>query len=181
MTQLRKNKFYLGRFHGKTEPDNSKSEAQIQRKVFMRRKLKFIKKSNDIIPIRLFGYEVPIEDKGHSSKRVDFMGYDKKRNLYIIELKRSKSTESMTEIIEQVNEYEVIVRDIKRFIESEFHDEFLYEIKFTNIKKMILAPYYFYKPKKQQLNDLSIYYCRFRTSDIGNEKSQKDVPIHLVH
>lgn len=173
---LRTKDFKLGCLHGKLQADNKRSEAQIQRTVFLSQRIRVWRKRDFASVIRIFAYEVPLEN--HMRGRcIDLVGYDDAHNLYIIELKKKESTEQIEKVIEQINNYAETIKLIQPHIEKEFEETFFFPIKFSDTKKMILAPREFYTGQKRLLTDGTIDYGYFRDRDI-NEKDPKDI-IHV--
>lgn len=154
---LRTKDFRLGCFHGKPVAEKHDSEAHIQRVLFLNKGLLIVRSKTNISEINLFGYEIPLEQGSSRGKCVDLMGYDQKHNLYLIELKKGKTSEKMPKIIEQINAYAVSLREILLCIEVEFEKAFFLPIKFHSIKKVVLAPREFYtKERKRELTDASV-------------------------
>ena len=173
--------FKLGQIHGKLRARKRKSEAHIQRTVFLIRKIKIWRKRNKTTTVRMFGYEVPLQSGKSRGSCVDLMGYDKDRNLYLIELKKKGSGEKIPKIIKQINDYENMVKRILPCIEREFKEEFLFPIKFNKtIRKIILAPREFYSSRKEDLKGESIDFCYFRDKNINKRKSHRMINLSLA-
>ncbi len=129
---LRNKDFKLGCLHGKLQAEDRRSEAHIQRTVFLSQRIKVWRK-RDLAPvIRIFGYEVPLEDF-RAGRCIDLMGYDENHNLYVIELKKKESNEKIEKVIEQINDYVDSIERILPHIEKEFKEAFFFPIKFTSI------------------------------------------------
>lgn len=183
--ELRKGDFRLGRVHGKLQAEKPRSEAHLQRIVFLSQKLNLILARKTFIQIRLFGYEVPLICKVSRGNCVDLMGYDEKHNLYIIELKDEKAKDRIRKIEEQINNYEKKIRQIVIFIQKDFEKEFYLPVIFNKEKfyKIVLAPKKFYNP--QQLKDINcldnndIIFADFGGRDIFSRKLGKPINIHL--
>jgi hypothetical protein len=180
MIKQRKHNFRLGQLHGKLQAENNKSEAQIQRTVFLSQKLKVFKKRNETILIRIFGYEVPLKDNCTRGQCIDLLGYDKDHNLYLIELKKKESHERIVDIIEQLSGYEAYVKQILPGIEEEFKSEYFFPISFKAVKKIILAPREFYETRKEELIPGSIEYTYFGDKNINKREPGATINIHLV-
>jgi len=177
----RRRGFRLGQLHGKLQAENRRSEAHIQRTVFLSQKVRVWLKRDKVIDIRIFGYEMPLEVGRSRGQCVDLIGYDKEDNLYLIELKKKESGEKIPDIIEQIDRYGKMVKKILPFIEKEFREEFFLPIRFNkSIKKMILAPREFFASRKKQLTDNSVYYCHFRDKDINTRKPGKIINLILA-
>jgi len=174
--------FKLGIIHGKIQPDKEKSEASIQRNLFLHQRIVIKRgKYNECI-VRLFAYEMPLGLK--RDECIDLVGYDKDFNLFLIELKSEESKEHLSEVVQQLNNYEKRVKEIKRSIEKDFKKTFYLHIKFTDIKKAILAPKMFYYGKT--LDDDTIEYLYVKPNDVKKfttnliEKNRFDNPV-VVH
>jgi hypothetical protein len=176
---LRTKDFKLGCLHGRLQAENPTSEAHIQRTIFLSQRIKVWRKINFITIIRIFGYEIPIEDY-RRGRCIDLMGYDKDPNLYIIELKKRNSTDTMNKVIEQINNYADSVQRILPNIEKEYKEVFFFPIKFVSIKKMIIAPREFYKGKGHLLTDKTIDFGYFRDKDICKREPKDMIKVHLV-
>ncbi len=177
---LRKKDYRFGQLHGKLQAGNSASEAQIQRTVFLSQKLKICRKRDEIVLVRIFGYEVPLKQSCSRGQCIDLIGYDKDHNLYLIELKKKESQERIADIIEQLNGYEESIKCILSNIEEEFKREYFLPINFKAIKKIILAPREFYEKKKKELLSGSIEYAYFGDKDINKKEPGEAINIHLV-
>jgi hypothetical protein len=132
-SKLRKCDFKLGSIHGKINPKEESSEAMTQRNVYLSQSIK-IKRSNDDKKnsiIRLFAYEMPL-GLGRDNC-VDLVGYDVKHNLYLIELKKGSSAETLPKVIDQVNGYANKVAKILKYIEEDFEKTFYLKLKFKKI------------------------------------------------
>lgn len=175
---LRTKDFKLGCLHGKLQAYNIRSEAQIQRTVFLSQRIKVWRKRDFAPLIRIFAYEIPLENYMRG-RCVDLMGYDDAHNLYIVELKKKESSERIEKVIEQINDYADIVKIIQPHIEKEFEEAFFFPIKFASIKKMILAPREFYTGKKHLLIDDTIDYGYFRDTDINKREPKEIIGISL--
>ena len=107
--------------------------------------------------------------------------YDKDSNLYLIELKKKEASERIPKIIDQINNYTHMTKQILPCIEKEFKKEFFLPMRFNkSIKKVILAPREFYVSRKKGLKDKSVYFCYFRDRDINTKKPGKIVNLSLV-
>lgn len=177
---LRKQGFRLGRIHGKLQAENDRSEAQIQRTLFLSQKLKVWRKRNDATVVRIFGYEVPLKTGCTRGECIDLIGYDKDYNLYLIELKKQESQERIADIIEQLNGYEDSVKQILPRIEEEFKCEYFIPIGFKAVKKIILAPREFYETRKKELVPGPVEYAYFGDKNINKREPGKTISIHLV-
>ncbi|MFA5118804.1 MAG: hypothetical protein WC695_08155 [Candidatus Omnitrophota bacterium] len=177
---LRKRDFKLGQIHGRLQAENDKSEAQIQRTVFLSQKLKIWRKRNEATTVRIFGYEVPLKTGCTRGECIDLIGYDKDYNLYLIELKKKESQERIPDIIEQLNGYENSIKQILPYIKEEFKNEYFLPINFEAVKKIILAPREFYETRKKDLIPGSIEYAYFGDRDINKRKPGEIINIHLV-
>jgi len=178
---LRTKNFKIGQLHGKLRAANDASEAHIQRTVFLSQKLRLWKKRNEAVVIRIFGYEIPLKTKCTRGECVDLIGYDKNRNLYLIELKKMNSFERMADVIEQINDYADAVKNILPNIEREVEEEYFLPISFIGIRKVILAPREFYDTlRRKEALDKSIDYTYFRDRDITKRKPGETINISLL-
>jgi len=144
-------------------------------------KLRLWKRRNETVIIRIFGYEVPLKTGQTRGECIDLIGYDKAQNLYLIELKKKTSSERMSKVIDQVNDYTDAVKKIVTHIEKEFENEYFLPIRFSGIKRIILAPREFYdRTRKKECVDLKIQYAYFRDTDITKRKPGDIINIHLV-
>ncbi len=116
--------FKIGTFHGKLNPENSCSEAKLRNDLYLIGSLILKINENDIKTIRLIGYEIPLKSGASRVNCIDLLGYDQNHTPYIIELKKSSSNESLLEIIDQINEYEILFKDVKSYIEKEFKTKY---------------------------------------------------------
>ena len=150
--ELRKKDFRLGKIHGKTSPQKKRSEATVQRKLFLGQRITIVRKrdgrSNPVI--RLFAYEVPLVENVSRGRCIDLLGYDRDKNLYIFELKIERSTEKLSKVNSQIKDYANTLIKIKEDIEREFNEEFFFTVEFKEIKKIVVAPCKFYKKKKNK-------------------------------
>ena len=152
--ELREKDFRLGKIHGKTSPQKKRSEATVQRNLFLGQRITIVRKRDGRFNpvVRIFAYEVPLE-KVSRGRCIDLLGYDQDKNLYIFELKIEKSTEKLSKVNRQINDYANKLRKIQKCIEQEFNEEFFFTVKFKEIKKIVVAPCEFYKNKKNKGDD----------------------------
>ncbi len=178
---LRRENFRFGCFHGKPVAEKIESEANIQRVLFLNKQLRIVRSKTNISMINLFGYEIPLEQGNSRGKCVDLMGYDKEYNLFLIELKKDKTSEKMSKIIEQINGYADSVKVIREAIEAEFEKTFFFKIKFSlMIKKVILAPREFYKLRsKKELTDATIEYAFIGKNLVKHKLNGKAIDVHI--
>jgi hypothetical protein len=164
MTRTRTHGFKIGVYHGKTLPEDDKREYKIQRDLFLIGKVKLNFSKENTIKVKIFAYEVPIEEGASRVKCIDLLGYDKDFNIYIFELKRTQG-DPLEKVVNQINDYsKKIIKKLDQ-IESEFKDAFLFQnISFNKacIKKIILAPREYYT---QPVNKTYIKKC-IRENDI---------------
>ncbi len=182
---LRKQDFKLGQIHGRLQAENNKSEAQIQRAVFLSQKINLFVSRGHTIQIRLFGYEIPLQSNASRGRCVDLMGYDEKHNLYLIELKDENSREKTDKIEKQITDYEIMLRQRLIDIQKDFKREFFLPIIFgrKKIYRIILAPKQFFNPHRmkeiKRLRNEDIIYADFGGRDIYGHEPGKPVSIHL--
>lgn len=144
--QLRKKGFRIGVYRTKQNSVEDNREYRIQRDIYQIGKLQLQFSLKDQRDIRIFAYEVPIFTGAKRVECIDLLGYDFKRNLYIIEMKRADNREKLSKVIEQINQYHGVVKEIKEHIAKETREAFLLDDSFifNNVYKMILAPRKYY-------------------------------------
>jgi len=144
----RESNYKIGTFHGTLNPEKGSKEAKLRNALYLIGNLYLPITNNEGIKIRIIGYEIPIENRG---KRIDIIGYDEELNPWIIELKADTSTESIEEIINQVNGYGEILPSLLEGIKEEFFSKFFLKLNLTdNIRKMILAPREFFQKQEKK-------------------------------
>ena len=177
----REGEFKLGQLHGKFLNEENKSEAHIRQTIFLSQRLKLWRAKGETLVIRIFGYEIPLKKDCKRGECVDLMGYDREQNLYLIELKKEKSSEKLGEIATQIDKYKDAVEEIRSAIEKDFEKEFFFHVRFKEIKKIVLAPLKFYqKYQKKDLINKDIIYAYFRDNDIHTHAPKNAISIHLV-
>jgi len=177
----RQREFKLGQLHGKFLKEDNRYEAHIRQTIFLSQRLKLWRAKNEFLPIRIFGYEVPLKTDCTRGECVDIMGHDEEHNLYLIELKKEKSSEKLEDIKSQINCYKEAVEKIRSAIEKDFEKEFFFRVRFKEIKKIVLAPLKFYQRyQKKDLIDKDIIYAYFRDSDIHTHDPKNAINIHLM-
>ena len=165
---MRTKNFKLCCFHGKLNPENLNSEAKLRNDLYLIGSMKLNITKNDIKTIRLIGYEVPLKSGASRVNCIDLLGYDQNYSPYIIELKKSSSTESLSEIINQVNNYETLFNNVKPYIEKEFRKNLHWKtfVFSDSLIKIILVDRDFYgKKENESLKKLKIgdrtFICSF--------------------
>lgn len=162
---MRKENFKLGCFHGKLNPENLNSEAKLRNDLYLIGSLKLNISREIVKNIRLIGYEIPLKSGSPRVNCIDLIGYDQNHTPYIIELKIDSSNESLDEIIEQVNGYEVMFNVVKSHIENEFKSKFHwadFSFNFSPIKIILVhRAYYENKSFKKLKIDERTYICSF--------------------
>jgi hypothetical protein len=78
------------------------------------------------------------------SESIDVVAYDAEHKVYLIEVKRAKSSQKLADAVDQVNKYAEIFRQIKADVEVEFKKQFHFGVVFKSIVKAIVAPRDFY-------------------------------------
>lgn len=149
MATMRSQGFKIGMYHGKTLPDDDRREYKIQRDLFLIGKVKLNFSKNKTTVVRVFAYEVPLQDGVARGECADLLGYDKDFNIYIFELKRGTNQEALQEVINQINGYATTIVKKLPQIEKEFKAAFLLRsrsisFKKSVVKKIILAPREYY-------------------------------------
>ena len=176
MPKPRRSGFRIGTVHGKSNPRKRKSEAQLQRDVFLRGSLALIKsseKSKQEI-VRIVGYEVPLSSAKRSGS-IDLVGYDRHHRLYLIELKRGKSTEKIAQIVAQLQRYDqqfATIRDgFVEELKTAYHFDFVPKDK---VQLMILAPREFWTRQEKNIpvaQHAGIDCTYFRIKDVKTLRS----------
>lgn len=149
--KLRTEEFRLFTMHGVVQPPQN-SEERIRNGLFMAGSLNLVLSNLVSFKIRLVAYEMPLEPDTTSGRRIDLFGYDQEGNPCIIELKNGDATDTIADVINQINMYESMLRPILGHVEKEIKRKlFLDEFKLTRqIKKIVIAPasYYSEEPNK---------------------------------
>lgn len=182
MTNLRTSGFRLGQCRGRIRPKNDKTEAQLQRDVFLLGSAAFECGQQLQLHVRWAAYEVPLF-KASRGKAIDLMGYDSKFNIYLIELKRGNSGEKLEKVVEQINEYGKVFEKIQNKVQEEFNRTFFCNAQFQEIRKVILAPRRYFSKKPEVVPGITLaYFARLRQeheSDLLKRKSP--LSISLLH
>ena len=144
MLKHRKKGFRLGTWHGKI-PDADDREYAIQRALYLYGINLVLPTRKKPIYLRPFAYEMPLY-RSSRSKSVDVVAYDAEHKVYLIEVKRAKSSQRLADAVKQVNDYAETFRQIKADVETEFKEQFHFDIAFKSIVKVIVAPrdYYYH-------------------------------------
>jgi len=153
---LRQSEFKLARVHGKICTEKPSGEAELRNQIFLIGNLKIEYANNEFIPIRLMGYEIPLEEsdlqnpQGPRVECIDLLGYDNECNPVIIELKAENTKEQLDEVIKQIKRYEEKFNLIKENIQNEFRKEtFWSDFKFgSKTYKIILSGRNFFNDQK---------------------------------
>lgn len=152
MANVRTSGFRIGTIHGRLEPQKTGSEAMLQRNLYHRGSLELVRSKTNKTRVRLVAYEVPLK-KGKRTDSVDLIGYDKDKNLYLIELKRGNSSEELRKVVGQVVDYREKFRGIQGDFVRELKDAFFFDFPAkSSVRCLILAPREFYKKKKTELD-----------------------------
>ena len=155
----REKNFKIARFHGKLTPREGSKEAKLRNSLYLIGNLRIPLTQNEVIRIRLIGYEIPIGIRG---RRIDLIGYDTEKNPCIIELKAATSPEKISQIINQIEGYAQQLPLLLSSIENEFNTKFFLNLNLTrNIRRIILAPreYFSKQERNDYLNVKDIFVC----------------------
>jgi len=178
MGKLRNLGFRLGQSHGLLTAQKSHSEAQLQRDVYFLGSAAFELSRERRQIIRWAGYEMPLF-KVSRGQAVDLVGYDSDFNVYLVELKTGKSSEKISEVIQQINEYADIFEKIICSVEAEFNAAFFCDVKFAKIRKVILAPSPFFDQGVPKDGDVAFAsFARLGSKDQG-KLLRRQSPIRL--
>jgi hypothetical protein len=164
MNSIRKSNFKIGCFHGKINPV-SDSEARIRNDIYLTGMVEIEISRKEAIPIRIIGYEIPLEEKASRNQCIDLLGYDHNFKPYIIELKKPKSTEKIDEVTTQIHRYENLFEKTRDNIERETRKKFLWkEFRFSpGLGKIILSSRDFFNriTSVPSFKDSGVFLCSF--------------------
>lgn len=175
----RTGQFRLFTTHGVVRPSKG-SEARIRNDLYMVGAIKLMHSRESHTVVRLIGYEVPLQSGKLRGECIDLFGYDSEHNPYIIELKKESSTEKLQDVINQINDYALILDPLLPKIELEINDKLFlkdFELK-RDIKKIILAPRDYYKSQSSLLyknNKSDILFCYFSGIESVNDLAEKAI------
>ena len=120
---------------------------------------------NETIPIRIIGYEIPLEKNAPRNQCIDLIGYDQNLKPYIIELKKPGNNEKIDKVIAQIDRYGILFEKAKDSIENEIREKFFWEkFSFTpGIGKIILSSRDFFNKisNAPSFKDSGIFICSF--------------------
>lgn len=176
MPESRKSDFKIGTLHGKINATNSNSEYQIQRKFYIKGNNLLLTSKELNVEIRLLGYEIPLFTDTKRGKSIDLLGYDNKFVPYIIELKTAKTRETISDILNQVNDYASLLTNCLPYMEDEIKKKFFWDnfsFSSKDAGKIILIQEEYYENKRKELQENSftktgVYICSFKEKDTKN-------------
>jgi len=174
----RTSNFKLEQIHGRV-PSKSSYEAELRNFIFGTRILRINHSENNKIDIRIIGYEVPIYSRGkRRDECIDLLGYDKQYRPWIIELKQGKATDSLNDVVAQVNRYaEAFDSGIRQAVQKELRDRLLWpEFLFNGkAKRMILAHRIVFSSWNDDSDSFAnVYFCSF--SRVKDESTLMKAP-----
>jgi len=172
-TSSRKEDFKIGCFHGKLFPEDGSIEAKLRNELFLIGMLKMEITRAESKYIRLVAYEMPLQTGKTRGQCIDLLGYDQNKVPWIIELKKSESSEDLNQAIKQIYRYEDLFQRVRNNVEQEIQEKFHWsEFGFSeDTRKIILAHRkYFQDVSPESYKSLGIYCCSF--SDIRANKEQ---------
>ena len=178
MGKMRTEDFKIGCFHGKLVPEDSSIEATLRNELFLIGMLKMEITRAESKDIRLVAYEMPLETGQSRGRCIDLLGYDRNKKPWIIELKKKRSSDSIDQIIKQINDYEDMFQEIRDYVEDEIRKRNHWnEFKFSEgTGKIILAGREFFKNiRLGSCKSLGIYCCSF--SRIQDEMKEEKVAL----
>jgi len=151
-------------------PKDKRSEKAMTRDLYWNKKPLRITQKEQIIEIKLIGYEVPLGAKIDTQSMMDLVGIDEDNYIYVIEAKKSNNGDSVRDVInKQIYQYESLMKECLPFFEQEIRQQKGFEnIAIKGIKKMLLAPVGYFR---KQYRDISIgeisdtMLCCFANSD----------------
>ena len=175
--------FKIEQIHGKI-PYRSSPEARIRNYVFGARSLLINHTKDRKTNIRTIGYEVPIYARGKKRDEcIDLLGYDQIFHPWIIELKIGKSSESLNDVVSQVDRYaRAFEEGIREHVQEEFRERLLWPSFSFNgaVKRMILADRTFYAERTNRPeNSDHIIFCSF--SRYTDEKTLLKSPRPVIN
>ena len=176
MGKMRTKDFKIGCFHGNVFAKARDSEAQLRNELFLIGMLKVKITRKEAIDIRLVAYEMPLETGQKRGRCIDLLGYDQKKKPWIIELKEKRSSESIDQILKQINDYEDMFQAIRKHVKDEIRQKYHWKkFKFSEgTGKIILAGREFFKGiRLDGCKSLGIYCCSF--SRIQDEVKEEKV------
>jgi len=137
----------LGTWHGK-KPDADDREYAIQRALYLYG-INLVLTRKKSIYLRPIAYEMPLY-RSSRSESIDVVAYDAEHKVYLIEVKRAESGQSLADAVNQVNGYAKTFRQIQKYVEAEFKKQFHFGIVFKSIVKVIVAPRKFYRAEDRK-------------------------------
>lgn len=160
---MRKKDYKIGRVHGRVTTKTKKGENEIRNQVFLIGQVMIEEKQGVTLPIRIISYEFPLGSKRDNC--IDLMGYDKKHNPWIFELKKENTKDSIEKMVNQVNCYADKFSNIIHLVAEEISRVYFLE-NFnltTNIRKVILIPREYYNNRSLKLPNANqgILFCTF--------------------
>ena len=164
MGKMRTEDFKIGCFHGKLVPEDSSIEATLRNELFLIGMLKMEITRAESKDIRLVAYEMPLETGQSRGRCIDLLGYDQDKKPWIIELKKKRSSDSIDQIIKQINDYEDMFQEIRDCVENEIRQKYhWHEFNFSEgTGKIILAGREFFGDMSlDSCKSLGIYCCSF--------------------
>lgn len=173
-TSSRRKDFKIGCFHGKLIPESGSIEAALRNELFLIGMLKIEITRTESKNIRLVAYEMPLQIGKARGQCIDLLGYDQNKVPWIIELKKSESSEDLSQAIQQICRYEVLFQKVRNNIEHEIQRKYHWnEFRFSDdTQKMILAHRRFFQNVSlESYKSLGIYCCSF--SDIRADKERE--------
>lgn len=175
----RTSEFRIGSIHGKA-PSVVSREAVVRNFLYGVGMLILEPTRTARTRIRLVGYEVPIFKRGPSRDEcIDLLGYDESFAPVLIELKKSRSSEPILQVIDQVNRYaEAFEKGIRNGVETEIRSRFLWpEFRFIGpVRKLILSGRDYYEgqtiPFASDVTFCSYARCRSEESLIAEARDE---------
>ncbi|PKN79836.1 MAG: hypothetical protein CVU48_04110 [Candidatus Cloacimonetes bacterium HGW-Cloacimonetes-1] len=134
-------------------PKDRRSEKAMTRDLYWNKKPLRITQGDQILEIKLIGYEVPLGAKIDTQSMMDLVGIDEDNYIYIIEAKKSNNNDSVKYVINvQINPYESFLEKCLPFFELELRQQKGFEnIAIKGIKKMLLAPVGYFRKQYRDI------------------------------
>lgn len=173
--KFRTSGFCLGTYRGKRLDASDQREAKHQRDIYQigSMMLRFARSRDKNPVVRIAAYEVPIYEHAARTESIDLLGFDREFNIYLIELKRSKSSEPVSQVVNQIDRYIDGFEGIRDHLIKEFNDVLYYPVKeFGKVNGLLLAPESYYR--KRDLDFIHTYkgehhFGFWKAADLANE------------
>jgi len=164
-TAGRRKDFKIGCFHGTVNPDPSMEEAKIRNDLYLIGMLEIEWKKDKSTLIRLVAKEMPLQAGKNRGECIDLFGYDQDHSPWIIELKKSGTSENKEKIEDQLHWYKLQFTRIQHYIEKEIRSNYHWkDFKFSGEPKLLALveqEFYSKKDRNHWMNSGDITFCSF--------------------